>query len=128
MRRVALHACMNACRGRAHAARRPACPHGDTATPQQELPGHASCLINGTVSLAGHRRVDEEDYGGHMELIVEGLPFAVGTFLVSFGNLAVVLGLLAFGTPYPLAVYTFSQHFLCLLSTAHMDPGLQLHA
>ena len=61
--------------------------HARMATPQQELPGHAAtCLINGTVSLACHRRVDEEDYGGHMELIVEGLPFAVGTFLVSFRN------------------------------------------
>jgi hypothetical protein len=33
-------------------------------------------------SLGFDVRVDEEDYGGHAELIMEGMPFAVGTFLV----------------------------------------------
>ncbi|GAX84572.1 hypothetical protein CEUSTIGMA_g11993.t1 [Chlamydomonas eustigma] len=27
-------------------------------------------------------RVDQEEYGGHLELIVDGLPFAFGTFLL----------------------------------------------
>lgn len=27
-------------------------------------------------------RVDEEDYGGHTELLAEAMPLAIGTFLV----------------------------------------------
>lgn len=53
------------------------------------MPGVGLCTLMYLPYIRSARRVEEDDFGGHQELVTDGLPVAFGTFLVGDGGTCV---------------------------------------
>lgn len=46
------------------------------------MPGVGLCTLMCLPYMRSAHRVEEDDHGGHQELVMDGLPVAFGTFMV----------------------------------------------